>query len=114
MEKQGIWRESIKTTKILKKLGHQVLAEFTKELDENDKPVGALRGSYVRSDGEIVNDIVPMTAQQVRVAEMLLNRTLPAIKIIEMDANITSDQFLVIAPSQISEKEWEAKFGNKS
>ena len=53
-----------------------------------------------------------MTAQQIKIAEMLLSRTLPAIKIVEQDINVSGGVgFAVIAPEKISEEEWERRFG---
>ena len=113
IEQQAKWRDRIKTGMLLNKLQDQSLAEFVKTEDDKGKPTGPLRGTYVDPEtGEVRDNIVPMTAQQIKIAEMLLSRTLPAIKIVEQDINVSGGVgFAVIAPEKISEEEWERRFG---
>ena len=62
IEKQEIWRNSIATTQILKRVNKHVL----NELD------------------------IPMTSSQLKAADMLLKKTMPDLKSIEavVDANL--------------------------
>jgi hypothetical protein len=83
-DKHTKWRESIQTTKVLKRLQNYVLAE--KDSEEYKKNV--------------------MTPTQVNAARMLLDRTLPAIKIVEHEGEIDHRAIMVVAPSQIAAEEW--------
>ena len=62
IEKQEIWRNSIATTQILKRVNKHVLNELE----------------------------IPMTSSQLKAADMLLKKTMPDLKSIEavVDANL--------------------------
>lgn len=110
IDKQEVWRKSIKTNAILKKFMIQGLADFTNQFDDNGKLVpGGKRGILVDGNGEVlIKDIVPMTSSQIRINEVLLNRTLPAIKVIEQSVDLSGLAALaIVAPDTLPPEEWD-------
>ena len=117
IEKQDGWRDSIQTGAILKKYKDQALANFESQFDEKGTLVpGGKRGTiYDHKTGEVVRSgIVPMTSTQVRIADSLLARTLPVIKIVEQDINVTGHiKMAMIAPDEMDPEEWQKRYGKK-
>ena len=75
IEKQEIWRDSIATTQILKRVNKHALDQLEK----------------------------PMTSSQLKAAEMLLKKTLPDLKMIEGALDINANIITPVLPDYLKD-----------